>query len=48
MRIVHLSDIHLSKENLSDFKGFYVENLLEDLKYFHCDKPIDVAIIRVI
>ncbi|NML19416.1 hypothetical protein HHL16_00955 [Pseudoflavitalea sp. G-6-1-2] len=44
MRIVQLSDIHLSKENLVDLRSFYIESLVDDLKKFHEKSPIDIII----
>ncbi|MGB3778398.1 MAG: metallophosphoesterase, partial [Tunicatimonas sp.] len=44
MRIVQLSDIHLSKYNLEDLKNYYLRALIEDLKKFSEEKPIDVIL----
>ena len=41
MRLVHLSDIHFSKENIKDFKQFYLKALLEDLLNFNNEKKIN-------
>jgi len=45
MRIVHISDIHLSANNLSELRTFYLRALLEDLRLFHQEKRIDVVVI---
>lgn len=44
MRIVQLSDIHLSKLNLEDFRNYYLDALLCDLKTFNNEKKIDVIL----
>jgi 3',5'-cyclic AMP phosphodiesterase CpdA len=44
MRIVQLSDVHLSKENLEDLKNYYLQALIDDLKKFQAEKPIDVIL----
>jgi predicted phosphodiesterase len=44
MRIVQLSDIHLSKGNLEDLKNYYLHALINDLKKFHTEKKIDVVL----
>jgi len=38
MRIVHLSDLHISKDNLSALKQFYLTALLKDLKNWNSEK----------
>lgn len=45
MRIIHLSDIHLSKDNLKDFQQFYLKALIDDLKSLHEAEKIDLIII---
>ena len=45
IRVVHLSDIHLSSTNLSDLENYYIAGLCKDLQEFHKDKPIDIIII---
>ncbi|SHL37092.1 Calcineurin-like phosphoesterase [Chitinophaga jiangningensis] len=45
MRIVQLSDIHLSKENLTDLKNYYREALIADLIQFSKDAPVDILLI---
>lgn len=45
MRIVHLSDIHLSKSNFEEFNNTYCEALIRDLISFHKEKKIDVIVI---
>jgi predicted phosphodiesterase len=45
MRIVQLSDIHLSGTNLPDLQNFYREALLNDLRIFHEEKRIDVILL---
>ncbi|SFN91970.1 Calcineurin-like phosphoesterase [Chryseobacterium oleae] len=42
MRIVHLSDIHLSRENLDDLQNYYIDALIKDLKSY---QPIDLIVI---
>jgi len=44
MRIVHLSDIHLSKENYKEFINDYREALIKDLQSYNNPK-IDVIVI---
>ncbi len=44
MRIIQLSDIHLSKDNLEDLKMYYLQALINDLKRFHDETPIDVIL----
>jgi Icc-related predicted phosphoesterase len=45
MRIVHLSDLHISKENLNSLNQFYTTALIKDLKIWHAEKPIDLIIL---
>lgn len=46
MRIVHLSDIHLSKQNYLEFKNNVCDSLVSDLApYNSTDKPIDLILI---
>lgn len=45
MRIVQISDIHLSKENLTDLKEYYIEALIKDLQVFNEEKSIDLIIM---
>jgi predicted MPP superfamily phosphohydrolase len=45
MRICHLSDIHLSSENLTNFRNYYLQGLLTDLKHFHEKIPIDIILV---
>ena len=45
MRIVHLSDIHLSKSNYEEFKNTYREALIRDLLEFNSPKKIDIIVI---
>lgn len=45
MRIVHLSDIHFSKENSENFKLLFEEPFLKDIKSFHNEIPIDFIIV---
>jgi predicted phosphodiesterase len=45
MRIVHLSDIHLSKNNYDTFNNYYIRALIDDLKYFSSEKKIDIIAI---
>ena len=45
MRIIHLSDIHLSKENLKDFKQYYLSALVDDLLEINKKQKIDLVVI---
>ena len=45
MRIVHLSDIHLSSENYDEFHDKYLKALILDLEEYHSIKYIDLIII---
>jgi DNA repair exonuclease SbcCD nuclease subunit len=46
MRIVHFSDIHLSKQNYNEFVDNFKDALIKDLKdYNNNDKSIDLIII---
>lgn len=45
MRIVHLSDIHLSKNNYDEFIRFYKDALINDLNKYNSLKPIDIIVI---
>lgn len=45
MRIVHLSDIHLSEDNYTEFKNNYRDALIADLKYYNSNLPIDLIVI---
>jgi 3',5'-cyclic AMP phosphodiesterase CpdA len=46
MRIIHLTDIHLSKENFDEFDNYLRFALINDLKdYNSVDKPIDLIVI---
>lgn len=45
MRIVHLSDIHLSKSNFEEFRNTYCDALIRDLRSFNDSKKIDVIVI---
>lgn len=45
MRIIHLTDIHLSTGNLKDFEQFYLKALIEDLSIFNSNKKIDLILI---
>lgn len=45
MRIVHLSDIHLSKSNYIEFNNNYLDALINDLKAYNYSKKIDVIVI---
>ncbi|WP_025142204.1 metallophosphoesterase [Pedobacter jeongneungensis] len=44
MKIIQLSDIHLSNSNLTNLQNYFMEALLSDLKAEHLKKPIDVII----
>ncbi|SUX48553.1 metallophosphoesterase family protein [Chryseobacterium indoltheticum] len=45
MRIVHISDIHLSKDNFAEFENNYLEALLNILSDENKKIPIDVIVI---
>ncbi|UYQ92185.1 metallophosphoesterase [Chitinophaga horti] len=45
MRIVQLSDIHLSAANITDFRNFYRSALIKDLKEYHEKVPIDIILL---
>lgn len=45
MRIVHLSDIHLSVDNIISLRNHYKESLINNLLNFHREKAIDLIII---
>ena len=45
MRIVHISDIHLSASNFGDFKKYYRKALLKVLSKEHKETPIDIIAI---
>ncbi|MBL7789018.1 MAG: metallophosphoesterase [Chitinophagales bacterium] len=45
MRIVHLSDIHLSSSNIEDLEIFYLESLITDLMKVNREKSIDCIVI---
>lgn len=45
MRIVHLSDFHHNKDNLSDINEFILKALVSDLQTFNSGKKIDLLII---
>lgn len=45
MRIIHLSDIHLSKDNFEEFKNTFRQALILDLLDFNSSKKIDVIVI---
>ncbi|AUD00887.1 metallophosphoesterase [Spirosoma pollinicola] len=45
MRIIQLSDIHLSSSNIAELRNYYLEALINDLDKFHNDKPIDIILL---
>ncbi len=45
MRIIHLSDIHFSKENNETFKQLFKEPFINDLKSFHNEMQIDFIVV---
>ncbi|WP_418264716.1 metallophosphoesterase family protein [Flavobacterium faecale] len=45
MRIIHLSDIHLSSINIEDLQLYYLDCLINDLKKQINDKQVDLIII---
>ncbi|RYE47284.1 MAG: metallophosphoesterase, partial [Sphingobacteriales bacterium] len=44
MRIVQLSDIHLSSANITDLRNYFLTALVADLKVFHSETHIDVIL----
>lgn len=45
MRIVHLSDIHLSEDNFTEFTNNYRTALIRDLSAYNSPIPIDLIVI---
>ncbi len=45
MRIIHLSDIHLSNENFQSFRLYYRDSLIEELNRINSETKIDLIII---
>ncbi|WP_343662843.1 metallophosphoesterase family protein [Chryseobacterium mucoviscidosis] len=45
MRIIHLSDIHLSKENIENFRLYYRGALINELRHKNSEIDIDLIII---
>lgn len=45
MRIIHLSDIHLSYDNIEDFRNYYKEAFIKELESINAQKNIDLIII---
>lgn len=45
MRIIHLSDIHLSSENLIELRTFYLKALISELQTFNSQIKIDIIVI---
>lgn len=45
MRIIHLSDIHLSKDNIEDFRLHYKCSLIKELKTRSSEIEIDLIVI---
>ena len=45
MRIIHLSDIHLSNENFQSFKSYYRNSLIKELNKINSETKIDLIII---
>ncbi len=45
MRIIHLSDLHLSKDNLTLFKQFYLTALIKDLLFWQDEKSVDLVVL---
>lgn len=45
MRIIHLSDIHLSNENFESFKLHYKDSLIKELNRINSETKIDLIII---
>lgn len=45
MRIIHLSDIHLSNENFESFKLYYRDSLIKELNRINSEAKIDLIII---
>ena len=46
MRLVHFSDIHLSKDNYKEYQNYFKDALLDDLSFYHTtENPIDLILI---
>lgn len=45
MRIIHISDIHLSSDNYDEFSRHYIKDLPEVLKQENAKKDIDIIVI---
>lgn len=45
MRLIQLSDIHLSEDNISTLKNYYLDALKKDLSKFHDETPVDLILI---
>src|SRR5580693_8850921 len=45
MRIAHISDLHLSQDNLDSFKRFYLEALIKDLQKFHRQEKVEMIFL---
>ncbi|MFN4246853.1 MAG: metallophosphoesterase [Flavipsychrobacter sp.] len=45
MRLLHISDLHLEKSQLDNFKQFYLEALLKDIKEWNEAKNIDLILM---
>lgn len=45
MRIAHISDLHLSQNNLDSFKRFYLEALIKDLQKFHRQDKVEMIFL---
>lgn len=44
LRIVHLSDFHLSNGQLFDLEHYIVRPLIDDLEAFHSERPVDLVV----
>lgn len=45
MRVAHISDLHLSRNNLESFRSFYLEALIKDLLQFHRREKIEMIFL---
>jgi len=43
LRIVHISDIHLSLTNFVPFKQYYLNAVIKDLQHLNAEKKIDIV-----
>ncbi len=45
MRILHLSDLHVSSEYLGEMTAFVVDPFLQDVKKYHIEKKFDIVLL---